>query len=130
MKASFEKGHTLKSFFYSRTSIVLLAVVSVFSILSVISIFEKRKEAKTQATIAEKRLLDLQERKETLTKDIAHINDQTGKEELLRDRFHVVAPGEELVIIVDENEKTQVVLDKKSEASFWDTIRTFFTTPN
>lgn len=130
MKTSFEKGHTLKSFFYSRTSIVLLAVVSVFSILSVISIFEKREEAKTQAIIAEKRLYDLQERKETLTKDIAHINDKTGKEELLRDRYHVVSPGEELVVIVDENEKTESTLNKKEDASFWDTIRTFFTTQN
>ncbi len=130
MKASFEKGHTLKSFFYSRTSIVILAVISIFTILSVISIFEKRKEAKTQATIAEKRLLDLQERKETLTKDIAHINDKTGKEELLRDRFHVVAPGEELVVIVDENDKEETNLNVKAEVSFWDTIRNFFTPSN
>jgi hypothetical protein len=130
MKASFEKGHTLKSFFYSRTSIVLLAVISVFTILSVISIFEKRKEAKTQATIAEKRLLDLQERKETLTKDIAHINDKTGKEELLRDRFHVVAPGEELVVIVDENAKEETAVNTKTEVSFWDTLLNFFTLSN
>lgn len=123
--ANLGKENTFKSFMYSRVSIFILAVVSVFLVLSVFSIFEKREEARKQSLLSKERLIDLEKRKETLSKDIEHINNEEGMEDLLRDRYNVVKQGEEVVVIVDEDESGINSESSNSRSSFWQKILNF-----
>jgi cell division protein FtsB len=125
--ARFEKERTIQSLLYSRIAIVVLLVVAVLLMLSVISVFGKRREAEREAKAAETRLHDLTVRKEEIAGDIERLSTETGKEEALRERYRGVKPGEELIVIVDENQESaegQVSVTKSQ--TFFQKISQFF----
>ena len=125
--ARFEKERKITDILYSRVAIAALLLIAVLMVLSVISVLGKRAEARKQAKAAEVRLQELTERHAELSADILRLKTDEGKEEALRARYRAAKPGEELVVIVDEDvAHTSSSAQVAEDASFLEEFISFF----
>jgi cell division protein FtsB len=65
------------------------------------SAYHKQQESAALRAQAENQLADLSERQMQLNADIAKLETDRGKEEVLRDQYALAAQGEGLIVIVD-----------------------------
>ena len=65
------------------------------------SAFEKERESRMLRVQAETQLGDLSKRQTQLDADIANLETDRGKEQVLREQYALAAKGEGLIVIVD-----------------------------
>lgn len=81
-----------------------LGVLMFWLVFAVIDIFKKEEIARNTAYEAQDELTALSSRKETLERDIAELETKRGQEAVIRENFGVALPGEEVIIVVPEQE--------------------------
>ncbi len=86
--------------FGRRLMLVGLAVLIVAVGSGVWSAYHKQQESAALRTQAENQLADLSKRQAQLNTDIAKLETDRGKEEVLREQYALAAKGEELIVIV------------------------------
>jgi len=82
--------------------IVLLALVLLWLLWLLWGIVQKEERARHAAMEAQAELAGLMERKEILTENIAELNTPRGEEATLREAHGVARPGEEVIIVVED----------------------------
>ncbi|MEK9160856.1 MAG: hypothetical protein AAB440_02350 [Patescibacteria group bacterium] len=80
--------------------IALLVLVLLWLLWILWGIMEKEERARHAAMEAQAELLALTERKEILTENITELNTPRGEEATLREAHGVARPGEEVIIVV------------------------------
>ncbi len=80
----------------------------------------KATELLEQAQIQQK---SLNERSEFLESEIALLQNETGVETKLRERFGIARPGEKVIMLVDTEATTSL---QKEDAGFWKKIFSWF----
>lgn len=83
----------------------LLVVVLASLIVNVFDIFRKEEIARKTAQDAKQELADLEVREETLAENLSDLHTKRGREEAYREQFGVALPGEEVIIVVAEDEE-------------------------
>ena len=68
---------------------------------------------------------DLEKRELSLSIDIAKLETEEGKEEIIRGKYQVAKPGEKVVSIVEEEIDTPLDEEKKSHG-FWNWLKKVF----
>ncbi len=86
--------------FGRRLILVGLAVLVVAVASGVWSAYHKQKESAALRTQAEAQLRDLSQRQTQLNSDIAKLETDRGKEEVLREQYALAAKGEGLIVIL------------------------------
>ncbi len=115
---------------YSGPVLTGLLVVLVFLLISLWGIFQKSREALRlkNESLEEKRELD--SRSASLKEEVDRLASDAGKEEAIRKRFSVKKPGEEVLVIIQNDKKEEG--DGDTEAGFfnkiWQGVRNFFIT--
>lgn len=71
-------------------------------------VYQKEKIARENRDAVEAKLLALEEKKITLDEALERLGTERGIEEEIREKFRVVKEGEQLVILLDENETATV----------------------
>ena len=84
---------------------VLLAIV-LAAIGGVWNAYEKERESAVLRTEAEVQLQDLDKRQTQLKSDIANLQTDRGREEVLREQYALAAQGEGLIVIVEPQATT------------------------
>ena len=79
--------------------------------------YKKERESHALRKEAEIQLDDLSKRQSQLTTDIAHLETDRGKEQVLREQYALAARGEGLIVIVDS--PPVVPTEKASSALEW-----------
>ena len=97
-----EKRNNYK-FWYSPIALVLLFCVFVLFGYNIIGLIEKEKETSHKKEIILEKINNLQKKEASLSSNIAKLDTEDGKEEIIRDKYKVVKDGEKMVIIVDED---------------------------
>jgi len=86
--------------FGRRLVIAGLGVLVIVVASGVWNAYRKQKESAALRTQAAVQLRDLEERQSQLNTDIAKLETNRGKEEVLRDQYALAAKGEQLIVIV------------------------------
>lgn len=107
--------------------LVLTAMVAVllFSLLlsSVIGLMNKYVAMRRHINSLKEEQSSLKQKQESVTKMNDYINTPEGKEFIFRDKYRVVKPGEQMIVITNEPEK-EVNNNEKPPVfrRFWDSI--------
>jgi len=102
MAKSTKPQSKFKSFLFSPLSIFILAIILVFLAKGVIKLWGKYDISKDTRGINEERLESLRQQKQSLEEEIKKLSTPGGIEEELRSDLGVVAPGERVLQIVEE----------------------------
>lgn len=92
-------------------SLPFLFIISVFFIIFVVGVFSlflKMQETNKNKENARLRLEELENRKEKLLLDIEGLTTNKGQEKLFRESYGFAKEGEGVVIVVDEDKKTNI----------------------
>ncbi|MCE9517792.1 septum formation initiator family protein [Candidatus Nomurabacteria bacterium] len=123
--AKFNKQQEHKLWHSPLALIVLFLIVVLFSYNTIGLIIKERETNKNKESELMK-IDDLRKREASLSSDISKLSTDEGKEESIRDKFQVVRPGEKMVVIVDEEQKTEIVDSTANDYSFWGFIKRTF----
>lgn len=100
----FGKQNSYKEYIYSRPVIALLVIVIVFLSLSVYERFGVERDMATRKASAEVELERLKERKTQLETRVEYLEGDRGIEEEIRKNFDVAKDGEQVIILVGEED--------------------------
>ncbi len=105
--------------------LVLLALLALIIIagVGVWGTYQKERESYALRQEAEMQLSDLSERQTQLDLDIANLETDRGKEQVLREQYALAARGEGLIVIVD----TPPVAPTRATSSLVDWLKKTFT---
>lgn len=101
---------------------IFLLVLVGWSGFVVVKTFFKFKEARAYRNEYKSQYNDLRIKHEELNQKNSRLNTDRGVEEEIRNKFRVVKPGEELVVIVDETGTVSTPLEK---TPWWRTVLNF-----
>lgn len=120
--------HHKESFFHSRFWIGVLLIFFCITAFSVFKMFKKYTHAKTIRDDFQLELSETQKHQADLQKNIDALSTDRGKEAEIRDRYRVVKDGEQMILIVDNQEKPSVTkaISPPQPINFWQKILGLF----
>lgn len=98
----FHEKRKIKSWLFSKPTIILLLAASVFLASSVYERYQKERETAEKHAERAAELATLETHAAALEEEVKYIQSARGIEEEIRDRFDVVKQGERAAIIMDE----------------------------
>jgi len=99
---NFQQKRGLKYYMQSKPVLVLLALVVILFAWKVIGLSGKLEETYKDKKIEEQKISDLENQKTKLTNNINKLDTDEGKEEVIRNNYGLVKPGENVIVIVDD----------------------------
>ena len=128
----FHEKRKIKSVVYSKFSVAAILALSIALSFSVFERFTVEREMVHKKEAKEAELEALRERAAVLESKVEHLGNERGIEEELRSRFDVAKEGEQVVIILDD-EEADTDLEKLSQppretdddegGSFWKLLK-------
>lgn len=104
----FYQKRTLRGWLYSPVSLGLLALFILFMISVVYQRYTIEQEMVGRRVEAEEHLKTLEARRTELEKKVEYLNNERGIEAEMRRNFDVARPGEQVVIILDDEKKPEI----------------------
>ena len=93
--------------------LIIFAVFLCFFSYSIFGLVIKMQETASNKKITEEKIKELQDRKDKLTSDLSKLETDKGKEEIFRENYGLAKQGEGMIVIVDDKNKSPVVVQKK-----------------
>jgi len=118
----FQEKRKMRRFLYSRVTLVLLVLLTVFLAKSVWSIYKKEDMARDNLDKTAAIFNSLQAREKTLSSEIVRLKTESGIEEEVREKYGLVKPGEEVIVIVNKDGETYSS-DTLSKVSLWQKLK-------
>ena len=110
----FRQKHIIRQRIYSKPVILLLLVILFFIANGTWNVFKKSHQSNQKLTVAEENLIELEEKRDTITLEIERLETNIGIEEEIRSKFDLAREGEKSIVIVDE-EVVEVPEPKKGK---------------
>ncbi len=107
---------------YSKPVLLVLVILIGFLLNAVWNVYQKRQIAKDNYAKIADNLDKLQSREKILSAEIERLKLNEGMEEEIRERYGLVKPGEEVLVIVSDN-KAQVSTSTSANTSLWQKIK-------
>lgn len=98
----------------SRPALVLLGIVLLAFSWSVFGLLGRMQETAKNRKIEEDKIVELQQRKENLSTNIASLKTEKGVEENIREKFGLTKDGEDVIVIVDDKNQANPTKEKQS----------------
>ena len=108
-----------KSWTQSPIVALFLVIAFVWGCVVVVRIYTKYREAVALRNQSQEELRELQSKQADLTTQINGLSTDRGLESEVRNRYRVVRPGEQLVIVVDPATSATTTQTSGGIASFW-----------
>jgi len=115
----FGKKKQLTDYLYTRPVAFLLGVVFVLLVFSVYNRFTIEREMAARRVEVEMKQQELEERKDSIKKEVEYLEGERGIEEELRKRFDVAKEGEQVIILLGEDEAEAVEINEPEERNKW-----------
>ncbi len=109
----FQQKKRWRSVLESWPVLILLGLLLLFFAWGIFSLWGRMQTTEENRRLAEKKLVELQKKKETFTHDVTKLNTQSGIEESIREKFPVVKEGEGLIVVVDEKKTEEAIQEDK-----------------
>ena len=127
--AYFKKTNLFKQIFFSRGTILVIFFLIIFTGFGLYSIIGKSINASNERKNAESEVADLNSKEADLSKQIDLLKTPEGQDDVLKEQYPVVSPGEHVVVITDNpDEATSVSEQTQASGSkgFWDYLKKLF----
>jgi len=118
----FQEKRKIKRFFYSRVVLVCLFILILLLLKMVWSVYEKQALTKDNLAKTAASFEGLQAREKMLSSSIDKLKTDSGIEQEIREKYGLVKPGEEVIVIVDGEGSTSSE-PVSSEISFWQKVK-------
>ncbi len=112
-----------RSFFWRKTFylfiVLILTVLSGLLVYSNWKIFQRLRASINFRQTAEINLKDETNREAELSAKVAKLQTESGLEKEIRERFPVAKPGEEVIMIISDNNEATSVTASQQKMSWW-----------
>ncbi|MHB1118319.1 MAG: hypothetical protein ACYCZ7_02245 [Minisyncoccota bacterium] len=122
----FQERKKFRKILYSKTSIFVLFVALILASHGAWRVYQKAEIARTERDESVRVLTEIEERTKELETSLAGLKSDQGIENEVRQKYAVARPGEEVVVVVDENSKKGKNGDEAPQESFWQRLVSFF----
>ena len=112
-------------FWHSPLVLLFLFAFLLFFGYKIIDLMKINIETARKKEIKQLEIDDLEKRELSLSIDIAKLETEEGKEEIIRGKYQVAKPGEKVVSIVEEEIDTSLDEERKSHG-FWNWLKKVF----
>ncbi len=119
----FQQKRKVKAVAYHKITLIILGVLVLLFLRSTWSVYEKKQESEKLRNITEANVIELSTRNQDLETKIDRFQTEIGVEEEIRSKFNVAKPGENIVVVVPQENSTS---SAKSNNSFWQKVKNFF----
>lgn len=89
-------------------------------------VYQKNRLAKEQRDVAAEELEGLEARRAELAEDIDKLGTERGLEEEIRTKFQVSRPGEQTVVLIEDEEEGAEEGGEGGGGSIWQSIKNWF----
>jgi len=118
----FQEKRKIKRFFYSRVVLVCLLILILLLLKMVWGVYEKQALTKDNLAKTATSFEGLQAREKMLSLSIDKLKTDNGIEQEIREKYGLVKPGEEIIVVVDGEDNTSSG-SVSSEISFWQKVK-------
>jgi len=118
----FQEKRKIKRLVYSKITLVILIILIILMFKMVWEVYEKECLTKENLTKTSNSLKGLQVREKMLSSGIDKLETDTGIEQEIREKYGLVKPGEEVIIVVDKGDSTSS-LPISSRTGFWQKVK-------
>jgi len=118
----FHEKRKLKSYLYSKPTIIALFVVAAFVSTSVFTRFGVEREMAAKREAVARELQDLETQANALESQVGRLKSERGIEEEIRNRYQVSKKGEQVVVVLDGTDKasnTEAVEQQEVPEESW-----------
>ncbi|MFH0803609.1 MAG: septum formation initiator family protein [Candidatus Tagabacteria bacterium] len=125
----FQERRKLRRIIFSRFAFVLLGIILIFLTYSTAKIYLRSRQAKEVNEMVKKEVEDLKNRKSELEASVKRLQTEAGAEEEIRSKFPVQKPGENAVMIVEGETKSENLIANSSIGFFqkiWQFVKNIF----
>lgn len=102
----FQDKRKIKRFIYSKITLVLLVVVVAFLLNAVWNVYKKQDYTRENLVKITASLASLRVREKMLSSEVERLKTENGVEEEIRAKYGLVKPGEEVIIVVNDDSST------------------------
>lgn len=117
----FQSKNGVYSLYRSKLLLSLLVVVLLFFSFKIFDFANKAKIASENKDLAQDRLVELEQSKEKLQKEIESLKTEKGIEKSIRDKFGFAKEGEQLIMVIEEKQNKEI--DESNSNGIWNTIK-------
>ena len=107
---------------YSWITVFILFVIFIFLANGVWNVYKKQRITKDNLDSVTTDLEKLKKRESKLSTEINWLKTEGGTESEIRDKYGLVKPGEEVIVIVDKKDDDKNNATELTEKSFWQKI--------
>ncbi len=118
--ARFGKKNTLQSVVFSKFTLILLVIFSLYFSFSVFERYQVERDMADRRASVEAQVADLEARKAALAERVEFLQGESGIESEIRRNFDVAKEGEQVVIIVDDDQGGEAVFTEGAAVSVSD----------
>lgn len=104
---NFERNRGRKNIMESTPALIVLGIVVLVFSWSVMRFWSKMADTRKNKEIAEAKTEELQAQKMALRGDLEKLRTDRGKEEFFRENYGLAKAGEEVIVIVDNEEAAE-----------------------
>ncbi|MBY0537913.1 septum formation initiator family protein [Patescibacteria group bacterium] len=104
----FYQKRSLRGWLHSPIALVILGIIILFMMSVVYQRYTIEQEMVARREEAEAHLQELEDRRADLEKKVEYLSNERGIEAEMRRNFDVARPGEQVVIILDEEKKPEI----------------------
>jgi cell division protein FtsB len=100
----FQEKRKIKNLLYSKVTLTVLIILVVLLLNAVWNVYKKQDLAKDNLIKTAVVFEGLQAREKMLSSEIERLKTKNGVEEEIREKYGLVKPGEEVIVVVDNND--------------------------
>ncbi|MFA6524135.1 MAG: septum formation initiator family protein [Candidatus Paceibacterota bacterium] len=115
---NFQKSNKFKNIVQSKPVLFLLVILVLFFIWNMVSLFDKMQDTVKNRKIVEDKINELQKDKQKLSSDIASLNTDKGIEESIRNKFGLAKEGEDIIVVVEDKNLSEVKKGEEAKGFF------------
>lgn len=101
--AEFQTKKDPKRIWHSPLMLFVLLTILLIFMYNMVGLLEKVRDTSQKREMVLSQMDSILERQQMEEKNIAKLQTDSGIEETLRDKYHLVKEGEQMVVIVDQN---------------------------
>lgn len=123
----FQEKKKIKKFTKSKLFLAVLLFFTFLLVSSAYDLFYKRERVIFLRDSAKNELSKLEEKNEALREKTEALKTPYGVEKVVREKYDAVAPGEEVIVVLDKQvEEQPIIIPKSSWEKFLDFLHSLF----
>ena len=120
----FQEKRKIKRFLYSKVTVAILVILILFVLTEVWDVYKKQSITRDNLAKTAAIFEGLKDREKMLSSEIERLKTEGGTEAEIREKYGLVKPGEEVLVIVGDDTATDTVTS--SPVSFWQKVFNWF----